>query len=202
MEAIRIPGLLSSLREEISTAIKHSKTATKTEFDITKLISLPLLSSVYTETLRLRVSTTLTRLLISDLEVDGLTLKKGNMVMIPSLLAHTDASEWLTPEHPATEFWPQRFLPSKFSDGDSTTPKPGTFFPFGGGISICPGRVLAKQEILTAVAMLIWKLEFEFVEFVTEDGKTHDRGPEAPKRAVGAGSVVPDGDLKVRLRRR
>jgi hypothetical protein len=37
---------------------------------------------------------------------------------------------------------------------------------------------------------------------VTLDRKKSNKGPEAPKRAVGAGSVVPDRDLRVRLRRR
>jgi hypothetical protein len=34
------------------------------------------------------------------------------------------------------------------------------------------------------------------------DKKKSDRGPEAPKRAMGAGSVVPDRDLQVKLRRK
>ena len=50
--------------------------------------------------------------------------------------------------------------------------------------------------------MFIWKFEVGFVEFVTMDGRRSDRGPEAPKRAVGAGSVLPGMDLRVRLRRR
>ena len=124
--------------------------------------------------------------------------------MVPSWLAHTD-DEWSTPEHLATSFWAERFLPSK-GLGDSgttgTTPKPGTYFPFGGGTSMCPGRFFAKQEVLIAVAIFIWKFEVEFVEFITMDGKKSDRGPELDIRNVGAGAVVPDRDLRVRLRRR
>jgi hypothetical protein len=67
---------------------------------------------------------------------------------------------------------------------------------------MCPGRFFAKQEVVTAVAMFIWKFEFEFVEFVMMDGKHSDRGPELDIGNVGAGAVVPDRDVRVRLRRR
>jgi hypothetical protein len=204
IDAIRTPVLLASLREEISTTVSSSKKTGNVDFDVPKLLSLPLLSSVYTETLRLRISTTPTRQLLNDLEVDGLILKQGNAVMIPSWLAHTN-SEWSTPEHPATSFWAERFLPSKASDknsGINMTPKTGNYFPFGGGSSMCPGRFFAKQEILTAVAMFIWKFEVEFLEFVTMDGGKSDRGPELDRSTAGAGAVVPDRDLRVRLKRR
>ena len=84
----------------------------------------------------------------------------------------------------------------------SKIPKLGTFFPFRDGISICSGRLLIKHEILTTVTMFIQNFEIEFVRFVTMDKKKSDRGPEAPKRAMGAGSVVPDRDLQVKLRRK
>ena len=120
--------------------------------------------------------------------------------MVPSWLAHTD-SEWSTPEHPATSFWAERFLPSK-EDKSSSTAKPGTYFPFGGGSSICPGRFFAKQEVLAAVAILIWKFEVEFLEFVTMEGEKSERGPEQDGWNVGSGAVVPDRDLRVRLKKK
>jgi cytochrome P450 len=194
---------MGTIHDEISTAVISTKQRGKISFDLPKLLTLPLLSSVFTETLRLRMSTIPTRQLRADLEVDGYLLKAGNCVMLPSWLAHTDA-EWSTEGHPATMFWAERFLPSDNGGGDSVTssqPKAGRYFPFGGGSSMCPGRFFAKQEILTAVAVMILKFDIEFVEFIHHNGRTSERGPEADVNGAGAGALFPDRDIMVRLRR-
>ena len=206
IELLRTPGLLDAIRDEVATAVSaDAKQHEKIDFDIPKLLSLPLLSSVFTETLRLRISTTPTRQLRNDLEVDGYLLKAGNCVMLPSWLAHTEA-EWSTERHPANTFQADRFLASKEgAAGEATAssqPKPGTYFPFGGGSSMCPGRFFAKQEVLTAVAMMIVKFDIEFVELVHLDGKKSARGPEADVKGAGTGALSPDRDMTVRIRRR
>ncbi|KAG9235358.1 cytochrome P450 [Amylocarpus encephaloides] len=206
IESIRTPGLLEALREEIMTAVSIDEDNKESLIlDIATLLSLPLLSSVYTETLRLRISTTPTRQLRNDLLVGGYVLKAGNHVMVPSWLAHTE-SQWSTPEHPASEFWAERFLGKTDADGNVGEPpkstQAGTFFPFGGGTSMCPGRFFAKQEILSGVAIMIAKFEIEFVENVHHDGTPSKRGPDADINNAGSGALLPDSDLKVRLRRR
>lgn len=37
------------------------------------------------------------------------------------------------------------------------------FFPFGGGTSMCPGRNLAKNEVITALAVILRTFEIELV---------------------------------------
>jgi cytochrome P450 len=195
---------MDSIHDEILTAVTSMKQHGKISFDLPKLLSLPLLSSVFTETLRLRMSTTPTRQLRTDLEVDGYLLKAGNCVMLPSWLAHTD-TKWSTEEHPATSFWAERFLQSDHGGGGSATssqPKPGSYFPFGGGSSMCPGRFFAKQEILTAVAIMILKFDIHYMKFVHHNGRTSDRGPEAEVNGAGGGALFPDRDIMVRLRRK
>lgn len=71
----------------------------------------------------------------------------------------------------------------------------------GGGIAICPGRHFAKQEILLTVAILLSRFEFEFVEWVTMDGKKSDRPPRNNSKWEGAGGLPPDVDMKVRMKR-
>jgi cytochrome P450 len=120
---------MDSIRDEILTAVTGTKQHGNISFDLPKLLSLPLLSSVFAETLRLRMSATPTRQLRTDLEVDGYLLKAA-LVMLPSWLAHTD-TKWSTEEHPATTFWAER-LQSDHGGGDSVTSsqsKPGRYFP-------------------------------------------------------------------------
>lgn len=66
---------------------------------------------------------------------------------------------------------------------------------------MCPGRFFAKQEILTAVAIMVVKFEMQMVGFVGHDGKRSERGPEGDVKGAGAGALLPDRDLLVRIRR-
>ena len=207
IEVVRNPRLLKALREEILTAvIPDIKESGTIDFDIPKLLSLPLLSSVFTETLRLRISTTPTRLLLNDLVVDGYVLKAGNWVSVPSWIAHTD-EEWSSEGHPATSFWPERFLRQrdcvneKEKSTTTSAPSPGKYFPFGGGSSMCPGRFFAKQEVLTAVGIMIVKFDIEFIRYVQHDGKNSDVGQEPDVKNAGSGALLPDRDIIVRLRK-
>ncbi|KAF5861183.1 hypothetical protein ETB97_000496 [Aspergillus alliaceus] len=43
--------------------------------------------------------------------------------------------------------------------------KTSSFFPFGGGPSICPGRVFAKQEILMTIAALVTRFEIDMIDW-------------------------------------
>ena len=95
-------------------------------------------------------------------------------------------------EHPLDDFWAERFLeypndpfsgPTKkdftsaeASDLEETCPPihnekeakftldglKGVYFPFGGGMNMCPGRHYAKNEMALAVAMILWAFDIEF----------------------------------------
>jgi cytochrome P450 len=84
-----------------------------------------------------------------DIETEGQTLKAGNIVMAPTWLGHRQAQERAEPNHPPSEFWPERFITydeerkrSSFSLSGTT----GKLFPFSGGHGMCPGRFFAKQR--------------------------------------------------------
>jgi cytochrome P450 len=129
-----------------------------------------------------------------DMEFEGYVLKAGNAVIAPTWLGHRDESVWSTPDHPSDQVWPERFL-----NLDSI--KPGDFFPFGTGVATCPARNYAKQEILSAVALMLFKFEIQPLHFVNPDGSVCDRSPE-PLGGEGMGSGRPDRDLLVRMRKR
>ncbi|GKT50487.1 cholesterol 7-alpha-monooxygenase [Colletotrichum spaethianum] len=79
--------------------------------------------------------------------------------------------------------------------------RPSSFFPYGGGVSMCPGRLFAKQEIILAVAMIVSRFDIEFENWVKFDGSIADQPPVNEKASVGAGSVLPDRDVKVGWKR-
>jgi len=81
-------------------------------------------------------------------------------------------------------------------------PKPGVYFPFGGGINMCPGRFFAKQEILIAIAVMVLRYEIEFVENIDRKGKRIEREIGIDPAGAGAGALFPDGDLRCRIRTR
>ena len=197
LELVQRPSLLEAVREEVLTAITSSPSdLTSPEFDLTKLTTLPLLSSLWLECLRLRMSTVPFRKLLTPLEVGGYKLEAGYNMMIPTSLAHTEPTFWTQSGHPPEELWPERFV------GKDEKELEGHFLPFGGGTHICPGRFFARQEVLLAVAMMVLRFEIELVGFVELDGHKRSGKPESDVRTAGASAMMPDGDCLVRMRRR
>jgi hypothetical protein len=194
--------LLPRILSELSTAQNADGT-----LDISKLITLPLFLSVYTEVLRMYVAVNVTREIHGDFVIDGHLLKKGNTIMAPSWLGHRDPNVWnnLHPNHPpVNEFYAERFLRQ---EGEklvcSTAGLSGKYFPYGGGAHICPGRIFAKQEILAAVAIVLLGFEFEFVSWVNLFSKDkEERFPRTKKGYVGKGVMAADRDMRVRIRRK
>ncbi|KAF5631729.1 cytochrome p450 3a7 [Fusarium sp. NRRL 52700] len=190
IEILRRPEIFKRIQQEVARVFdKDTK-----QVDIVALKKLPLLNSVYFECLRLRSSVFVVRKLRNSIELDGYTLKEGNLVLAPSYLAHNAPEVWSSSAHPPEEFWPERFI-KKGNSGISA----GNYFPYGGGAAMCPGRNYAKQEILSAVVLFFAHFEIEPLRFVDRDGKTSDRGPEVGNEARGVARV--DRDLLVRLRR-
>ena len=206
IEILQREDLFKRIKEEIATItdmekLRHRRVASEADLgpaiDIAKVKKLPLLNSVYQECLRLRSSVFVVRKLRNSIELDGYTLKEGNLILAPSYLAHNDANVWSSPAHPPEEFWPERFM--KTASNTHGGISAGRFFPYGGGTAMCPGRNYAKQEILAAVVLFFAHFEIEPLHFIDQSGKPSERGPEVGKEARGVARV--DRDLLVRLRR-
>jgi cytochrome P450 len=89
MEIIKDPDLHNKIREGISEAW-ITNDALKGSFDIQKLASMPLLQSVYTETLRLHVSILVTRTATEPVVIGGYHIPKGSVFQAPTEVAHLD----------------------------------------------------------------------------------------------------------------
>ena len=87
---------------------------------------------------------------------------------------------------------PSHSKPCKFSLAGLS----GIWAPFGGGYSLCPGRHLAKEEILVAVANMIIAFDFKSV------GKPNKVGYQHEMRYFGMGVLPPKKKVEVMIRRR
>ena len=172
-------ALFPRVMNELETARKADGS-----IDIPTLMALPLLQSMWSEVLRLYTDVLVTRQLHEDLTLpvdDGkrhILLKKGQVAIAPAWVAQHDPTAWSEPSY--STFYPERFLTTNPETGQDTFTLSGTagkFLPFGGGKSICPGRVFAKQEVLAATAMVLINLELEVQGFIGENGKPRNSFP-------------------------
>ena len=189
-------------------------------YSISALCGVPLLQSLYTETLRLYVSNYILRSPMQDLDVRRWRIKRGEIIAMMSYAMHRDRVVYNTGSdespRPLHEFWADRFLvPHKSRDktdlaspesptfGPSASPDSalqdfsmkgldGAWMPFGGGSNMCPGRHLAKQEMLLETALLLGNFEVELT------------GPPVRPdyRFFGSGVVGAIGKTRFKIRRR
>ncbi|KAK9425270.1 putative Cytochrome P450 [Seiridium unicorne] len=140
MEVIKDPDLYCVIKEEISRA-KITDGPLAGSLEPHKLASLPLLQSVYTESLRLHVSILVTRTSTQPVTISGYNIPKGSVFQAPTEVGHLDEAVWSTPDHPASEFWAYRHVKEVERTDDmgnvakglefSIGKRSGSYFPFG-----------------------------------------------------------------------
>ena len=143
IELVKDPNLFQAIREEVATAYITEPESGARTLDTQKLITLPLLQSVYTEILRLHVNFNIIRNTKEPVTMEGFTLKTGSTLQVPMMVAHYDEAVWGSPKYPASEFWAERHIKyAQERDGDRSgsigrkrefamAGRPSSFFPFG-----------------------------------------------------------------------
>lgn len=168
--------------------------------DIARVCSSPLLQSVYAEILRLRVSAFLSRSPAQDntsYDLGPYALKDDGQALLLLPMAHRNPELW-KPERqqqPLEKFWGDRFL-DKSDDGtvrfSTESLQENAWFPYGGGVFICPGKQLAKQQMLAATVIFSAYFEMDMVDGV----------PESDDQFLGGSVPPPKQATHVRLRRK
>ncbi|KAF2626547.1 putative cytochrome P450 [Macroventuria anomochaeta] len=171
------PTLLYKIREEVLPAVKND------HIDETYLLKrCPALDSLINEILRLTVSTSLARCVISPCTIGNKTLLPGRKIMLPISALHYEQSVW--GPSPLT-LQPDRFvLNPKLA-------KCTSYRPWGGGSTMCPGRFFARRSVNAVVAILLARYDMEVVSgnFPEMDGA---------RPSPGIAPVVRGQDVKVR----
>lgn len=92
------------------------------------------------------------REVIHEVIIGGKVLRPGRKLLMPFQQLHSNPEVFGTN---ATEFDPQRFL------NNPALAKSTSYRPFGGGLTYCPGRYLARREILMAVVLILHRFDIE-----------------------------------------
>lgn len=203
VEILQSKDLYADAVMEVRTASVSSGDSTR--FDLKKLLELPLLQSIYAETLRIYVTAMFLRKTAKDTQLGAFTVPQDSTVMLCSHSEQMNEKLWnptCSPEIPAvTEFWGRRFL-----DEDPSLPDSGPRFkveeisggkwlPFGIGARQCPGRDMAKREIFLTFAVLSTYFDIEIMQ---EKGWK----PKPKIARFGFGTMPPAEETPFRIRRR
>lgn len=115
LEIIRNLNLLHRAHAEVLSTVLPQTGEISPFFDHIRLCKLPLLQSIYAETLRLRVVIFHMRSAQNgDFQLGEWVLRQHTPILISSRKAHMDSEVWNTGNnsdpHPLDEFWAERFL--------------------------------------------------------------------------------------------
>ncbi|KAK4171530.1 cholesterol 7-alpha-monooxygenase [Triangularia setosa] len=189
LHIFRDPVLLQRLRSEIDEAFPTAESLASASHQ--QLQKLPLLCSIFAETLRLH-----TKVFFGfsspheDAILGRYQLPKAQLGLWNSDLPHNDDTFWNTKggQHPIKMFWADRFIvyPNDPESGpiradlrkrevkvadEKNGSKPafttegldGAWVPYGAGIPICPGRLISKNVILHTTAFMVKNFDVELL---------------------------------------
>jgi cytochrome P450 family 110 len=137
----RNPDALTKVRAEVETV--------DVESDIGALLSLPYLSAVCDEAIRLHpILAECARIPIEPVDILGYTIPAGQPLVMSIVGIHHDPATFPDPD----SFRPERFLERTYSKTE--------FMPFGGGHRRCLGAGLAEYTMRIAVAECVTRWNF------------------------------------------
>ncbi|XP_006889677.1 PREDICTED: cytochrome P450 3A12-like isoform X2 [Elephantulus edwardii] len=136
------PDAQQKLHEEIDAILPNKAPPT---YDA--VFQMEYLDMVLNETLRLYpIAGRLERVCKKDVEINGVNIPKGSVVMVPSYVIHRDP-----------ELWPEaeKFIPERFSKENKDSIDPYLYLPFGTGPRNCIGMRFALMNMKFAIVRIL-----------------------------------------------
>ncbi|KAE8413512.1 cytochrome P450 [Aspergillus pseudocaelatus] len=197
------PTVVNEIRDEIAPMMRALDSGPTIDgsilADITKdplLNRCPIFNSTFNETLRFTATGSSFRETTRDTTLEGRRIPKGTKIIIPqrTQMMHSPA---FGPD-------PEYFDCYRFYRNKSLLRKV-EFRGFGGGTTLCSGRVVGRHQVLAYLALLLWKYDLEVIgpdqEVLGVRGKGFPRLDEA-KPSLGPGKPMDGDDQILRLTRR
>ncbi|XP_071979410.1 cytochrome P450 3A24-like [Engystomops pustulosus] len=141
------PDVQTKLQEEIDTFLPNKAPPT-----YEALVQMEYLEMVLHETLRLYPAAgRIERVCKATTEINGVTIPKGVVTVIPAYVLHRDPEIWSDPEE---------FRPERFSKENRESQDPYCFLPFGAGPRNCIGMRFAMINMKSAITLLLQNFSF------------------------------------------
>lgn len=198
--AARDPSMADRCRGEALKSFKSSSDIDQKEVtpDPSSEIMLPTIQAAISEAFRLSIASLTVRCATENMDISLhgtnkiLRVRKGDRVVLAPALVHMDPE--IYPE-PLT-YMPDRFLKKKVREkGGHAIAASIALQPFGGGVSMCPGRHLAQAELRGFVAKVFMRWEVD----LSTDGVPCPTPPLDMARA-GLGVLPPIRATPCRIR--
>ncbi|XP_016073221.1 PREDICTED: cytochrome P450 3A4-like [Miniopterus natalensis] len=142
------PNVQQKLQKEIDATLPNKAPPT---YDA--LIQMEYLDMVLNETLRLfPIAGRLERACKKDVEINGVFIPKGTVVMVPHFILHRDPKYWSEPEE---------FRPERFSKENKDSINPYIYTPFGSGPRNCIGMRFATMNMKVAIVRVLQNFSFK-----------------------------------------
>ena len=139
--------------EQLREAVKQEVNAAwiSEQLDVKFLCAnAPVLDRTFHECLRLKTGAMMGRKVLAPTRIGNKLLKPGGAVLIPSRQLHSNANVWGA-DH-------QHFSEARFTENAGLL-KHSSYRPFGVGVSLCPGRKIAREQVFAMVAILIHRFD-------------------------------------------
>ncbi|TKS68493.1 Cytochrome P450 3A27 [Collichthys lucidus] len=174
----RNPEVMKRLQEEIDSIFPD-----KGPIEYEALMQMEYLDAVVNETLRLYPpAARLERAAKETVQVNGITIPKDMIVLVPIYALHHDPEIW--PE-------PEEFKPERFSKQNKQNIKPYTYLPFGAGPRNCIGMRFALVLVKLGLVEVLQNYSFSVCEET-----------EIPLKLEPASLVGPLNPIKLKLVKR
>ena len=174
------PSLLEVVRQETAPAFRADGTV---DFDYLHN-SVPHLDAMWNEMLRLSSFAASVRFITEDTVLGGKVLRKGNRIIVPYRQLHMNQSAY---GESVEQFEYTRFVK------EPRLAQSRNFRPFGGGVTMCPGRHIAKRGVFLFTAMVLHRFDAEIV------GDRRTLGADLTKPVPGLMSPKTGEELWVRF---
>uniref|UniRef100_A0A8D2JRQ1 Cytochrome P450 3A n=1 Tax=Sciurus vulgaris TaxID=55149 RepID=A0A8D2JRQ1_SCIVU len=176
------PDVQTKLQQEIDKALPNKAPAT---YDT--LVQMEYVDMVVNEMLRLYpIAGRLERVCKKDVEINGVFIPKGTVVMVPSFILQRDPQYW--PE-------PEAFRPERFSKKNKDNIDPYVYMPFGSGPRNCIGMRFALMNMKLALVKVMQNFSFQPCQETQIPLKFGKQGLLQPERPIVLKAVCRDGTI-------